>query len=113
MFKYDGTDAYDTKWFVNPYTANMHGVLLDTTFKLQHHDSEGGPFGYDDFRLWIFKDESTFTNKGDGGYSNWAFVGSDGETDTVRHPRAGRSPAATPTAPSTFPPGPPRSRPTA
>ncbi|MDH6143586.1 hypothetical protein P3T35_005621 [Kitasatospora sp. GP30] len=90
VFKYDGTDAYDTKWFVNPYTANMHGVLLDTTFKLQHHDSEGGPFGYDDFRLWIFKDESTFTNKGDGGYSNWAFVGSDGETDTVRHPPCGK-----------------------
>ncbi|WP_331744625.1 RICIN domain-containing protein [Kitasatospora sp. NBC_01300] len=79
VFKYDGTDLYDTVWFRNVYEANMNGVLVDTTVKLQHHDSQGGPAGYDDFRIWVFAGDSTFTNKGDGGYGNWAFVGSDSD----------------------------------
>ncbi|MFD7593785.1 RICIN domain-containing protein [Kitasatospora sp. NPDC059812] len=79
VFKYDGTDLYDTLWFRNVYEADMRGVLIDQTVKLEHHDSEGGPTGYDDFRIWVFAGESTFTNKGDGGYGNWAFVGSDSD----------------------------------
>ncbi|QEU99244.1 RICIN domain-containing protein [Streptomyces viridifaciens] len=89
VFKYDGTDAYDTKWFVNPYTANMNSVVVDTTVKLEHHDSEGGPLGYDDFRIWIFAGDSTFTNMGDGGYVNWAFVGNDSDRSVVRHRSCG------------------------
>ncbi|GAB2725336.1 RICIN domain-containing protein [Kitasatospora kifunensis] len=79
VFKYDGTDLYDTIWFRNTYEADMNGVLVDTTVKLQHHDSQGGPAGYDDFRIWVFAGDSTFTNKGDGGYGNWAFVGNDSD----------------------------------
>ncbi|WP_181799225.1 RICIN domain-containing protein [Kitasatospora acidiphila] len=79
VFKYDGTDLYDTLMFHNDYQADMTGVLVDTTVKLQHHDSEGGPTGYDDFRIWVFSGDSTFTNNGDGGYGNWAFVGSDSD----------------------------------
>ncbi|WP_035802896.1 RICIN domain-containing protein [Kitasatospora mediocidica] len=79
VFKYDGTDLYDTIWFRNVYEADMNGVLVDTTVKLEHHDSEGGPAGYDDFRIWVFAGDSTFTNKGDGGYGNWAFVGNDSD----------------------------------
>ncbi|MGW3041167.1 RICIN domain-containing protein [Kitasatospora sp. NPDC001159] len=79
VFKYDGTDLYDTIWFRNTYEADMSGVLVDTTVKLKHHDSEGGPAGYDDFRIWVFAGDSTFTNKGDGGYGNWAFVGNDSD----------------------------------
>ncbi|MFJ2867777.1 RICIN domain-containing protein [Kitasatospora sp. NPDC087314] len=79
VFKYDGTDLYDTIWFRNVYEADMHGVLIDQTVKLEHHDSEGGPAGYDDFRIWVFAGDSTFTNKGDGGFGNWAFVGNDSD----------------------------------
>ncbi|GAA2157414.1 hypothetical protein GCM10009760_59580 [Kitasatospora kazusensis] len=89
VFKYDGTDAYDTKWFNNPYTADMNAVVVDTTVKLEHHDSEGGPLGYDDFRIWVFAGDSTFTNMGDGGYVNWAFVGNDGDRSVVRHRSCG------------------------
>ncbi|MEY9948053.1 RICIN domain-containing protein [Kitasatospora sp. GAS1066B] len=80
VFKYDGTDLYSSgPVFHNPYVADMNGVLVDTTVKLEHHDSEGGPTGYDDFRIWVFSGDSTFTNNGDGGYGNWAFVGNDSD----------------------------------
>ena len=87
VFKYDGTDLYDTVVFHNTPVADMNGVLVDTTVKLEHHDSEGGPTGYDDFRIWVFSGDSTFTNNGDGGYVNWAFVGNDSDR-TVTNSRS-------------------------
>ncbi|MFE4359704.1 RICIN domain-containing protein [Kitasatospora sp. NPDC056800] len=80
VFKYDGTDAFDTKWFKNDYSANMRGVMFEDDVKLEHHDKEGGPQGYDDFKVWVFAGESTFVNYGDGGFMNWAFIGHDSDT---------------------------------
>ncbi|MGC0317584.1 RICIN domain-containing protein [Kitasatospora acidiphila] len=110
VFKYDGTDLYSSgPVFHNPYEADMNGVLVDTTVRLDHHDSEGGPTGYDDFRIWVFSGDSTFTNNGDGGYVNWAFVGNDSDrtvTNTrpclritcTEHQRIIHFPATTPAA---------------
>ncbi|WP_406195243.1 ricin-type beta-trefoil lectin domain protein [Kitasatospora sp. NBC_01560] len=82
VFKTVGTDLYDTEWFTNEHKADMKGVLLDTTYKLNHFlDKEKKePSGYDKFRIWVFQGDSTFRNRGDGGYLNWAFVGNDGDT---------------------------------
>ncbi|MFJ3794443.1 ricin-type beta-trefoil lectin domain protein [Kitasatospora sp. NPDC090091] len=82
VFKTVGTDLYDTEWFTNEHKADMKGVLLDTTYKLNHFmDKEKKePSGYDKFRIWVFQGDSTFRNRGDGGYMNWAFVGNDGDT---------------------------------
>ncbi|MGW2873295.1 ricin-type beta-trefoil lectin domain protein [Kitasatospora sp. NPDC001225] len=82
VFKTVGTDLYDTEWFRNEYKSDMRGVLLDTTYKLNHFlDKEKKePSGYDVFRIWVFQGDSTFRNRGDGGYLNWAFTGNDGDT---------------------------------
>ncbi|MGW2540942.1 ricin-type beta-trefoil lectin domain protein [Kitasatospora sp. NPDC001574] len=82
VFKTVGTDLYDTEWFTNEHRTDMKGVLLDTTYKLNHFlDKEKKePSGYDKFRIWVFQGDSTFRNRGDGGYMNWAFVGNDGDS---------------------------------
>ncbi|MGW5003571.1 GDSL-type esterase/lipase family protein [Streptomyces hydrogenans] len=83
VFKTMGTDVYDVPWFRNEYTADMNGVLLDTTYKLNHFfnkEDQTDPAGYDVFRIWVFQGDSTFRNRGDGGYMNWAFVGHDSDT---------------------------------
>ncbi|WP_186768211.1 ricin-type beta-trefoil lectin domain protein [Streptomyces qinzhouensis] len=82
VFKTVGTDLYETEWFTNEHKADMRGVLLDTTFKLNHFmdKEQKEPSGYDVFRIWVFQGDSTFRNRGDGGYMNWAFVGQDSDT---------------------------------
>ncbi|WP_406086342.1 ricin-type beta-trefoil lectin domain protein [Kitasatospora purpeofusca] len=83
VFKTVGTDLYDTEWFTNEHKADMKGVLIDTTYKLNHFmnkEEQKDPSGYDKFRIWVFQGESTFRNRGDGGYMNWAFVGNDGDS---------------------------------
>jgi hypothetical protein len=79
VFKHMGTDAYDIPWFKNAFTFStvQEEVLYQTEVTLNHYDSEGGAFGYDKFYIWVFSGEATFTNKGDGGYMNWAFLGYD------------------------------------
>ncbi|MBP5977201.1 stress protein [Brasilonema sp. CT11] len=47
-----------------PYDRNINGVKF---FKQANY--QGVPYG-----IWIFED-GTFTNKGDGGFINWAFNG--------------------------------------
>ncbi|MFD8979896.1 RICIN domain-containing protein [Streptomyces sp. NPDC059564] len=80
VFKTNGTDAYDTPWFKNDYSANMRGVMYEDSVRLNHLDAEGGPQGYDDFKIWVFAGESTFVNYGDGGFMNWSFLGYDSDT---------------------------------
>ncbi|MFJ9434340.1 RICIN domain-containing protein [Streptomyces sp. NPDC101490] len=82
VFKTVGTDLYETEWFRNEHKADMKGVLLDTTYKLNHFmdKDKKEPSGYDTFRIWVFQGDSTFRNRGDGGYMNWAFVGHDSDT---------------------------------
>ncbi|MFJ9847650.1 RICIN domain-containing protein [Kitasatospora sp. NPDC101155] len=86
VFKYDGTDMWDTLMFHNSYDAKMNGVLVDTTVRLHHYFTPGttDPSGYDDFRIWVFAGDSTFTNYGDGGYMNWSFVGQDDDQTKTR-----------------------------
>ncbi|MFJ9691624.1 ricin-type beta-trefoil lectin domain protein [Kitasatospora sp. NPDC101183] len=82
VYKTVGTDLYDTEWFKGEYKSDMKGVLIDTTYKLNHFlDKEKkDPSGYDVFRIWVFQGDSTFRNRTDGGYMNWAFVGNDGDS---------------------------------
>ncbi|GAA3024084.1 hypothetical protein GCM10020229_39260 [Kitasatospora albolonga] len=82
VFKTVGTDLYETEWFKNEYKEDMKGVLIDTTFKLNHFmdKEQKDPSGYDKFRIWVFQGDSTFRNRGDGGFMNWAFIGQDSDT---------------------------------
>ncbi|MFI6152922.1 RICIN domain-containing protein [Kitasatospora sp. NPDC051170] len=82
VYKTVGTDLYDTEWFKGEYKSDMKGVLIDTTYKLNHFlDKEKkDPSGYDVFRIWVFQGDSTFRNRTDGGFMNWAFVGQDGDS---------------------------------
>ncbi|GLF99359.1 ricin-type beta-trefoil lectin domain protein [Streptomyces yaizuensis] len=82
VFKTVGTDLYNTEWFHNEHKADMKGVLIATTYKLNHFmdKEQREPSGYDIFRIWVFQGDSTFRNRGDGGYLNWAFVGNDSDT---------------------------------
>jgi hypothetical protein len=61
-------------------------VVYDQTFRVSHHfgSNPNDPAGHDDFRVWVFAGDSTFTNWGDGGYSNWAFVGNDSDQTLTR-----------------------------
>lgn len=47
-----------------PYDRNINGIKF-----FKQTDYQGVPYG-----IWLFKD-GTFTNKGDGGFINWAFNG--------------------------------------
>ncbi|WMX46665.1 ricin-type beta-trefoil lectin domain protein [Streptomyces roseicoloratus] len=113
VFKTSGTDLYDIEWFKNKYEADMKGVLLDTTFKLNHFldKEQRDPSGYDKFRIWVFQGESTFRNHGDGGYMNWAFIGNDSDTvknnvRTLHFPaRPGMSPRTGSLTPDSAAPG--------
>jgi hypothetical protein len=64
-----------------PYNRNIRGVKF---FKQANY--QGVPYG-----IWIFED-GTFTNKGDGGFINWAFngrfqrSGNQGHTVTFQKP---------------------------
>lgn len=49
----------------HPYTADLKGIVSDAVY---HYS------GYPDFRVVAF-DSGTVTNKGDGGWLNWAFRG--------------------------------------
>ncbi|MFJ1752013.1 RICIN domain-containing protein [Kitasatospora sp. NPDC088134] len=81
VFKYMGTDSYDIPWFYNDFDASgLRGVVFSQEVKLQHYDSIGGPAGYDRFYIWVFYGDSTFVNKGDGGFMNWAFLGQDSDS---------------------------------
>ncbi|MFD5465538.1 ricin-type beta-trefoil lectin domain protein [Kitasatospora sp. NPDC127059] len=82
VYKTVGTDMYDTEWFKGEYKSDMKGVLLDTTYKLNHFldKDKKDPSGYDVFRIWVFQGDSTFRNRTDGGFMNWAFVGNDGDS---------------------------------
>ncbi|MER7842325.1 ricin-type beta-trefoil lectin domain protein [Kitasatospora sp. NPDC096077] len=82
VYKTVGTDLYDTEWFKGEYKADIKGVLLDTTYKLKHYmdKDKRDPSGYDVFRIWVFQGDSTFRNRTDGGFMNWAFVGNDGDS---------------------------------
>ncbi|QIY66658.1 RICIN domain-containing protein [Streptomyces sp. RPA4-2] len=82
VFKTVGTDLFDSEFFVNEHTADMTGVLLDTTYKLKHFldKDQKDPSGYDIFQIWVFQGDSTFRNRGDGGFMNWAFTGNDSDT---------------------------------
>ncbi|MFI7537329.1 RICIN domain-containing protein [Streptosporangium sp. NPDC049376] len=73
VFKYKGTDSWEVPWFRNDYKADMTEVLMDVDYELVH-DPKGWT-SRDWFRIWIFRGASTFVNKGDGGYMNWAFGG--------------------------------------
>lgn len=57
VFKTVGTDLFDSEFFVNEHTADMKGVLLDTTYKLKHFldKDQKDPSGYDIFQIWVFQ----------------------------------------------------------
>jgi hypothetical protein len=46
------------------------------TFKFAQATFKGGLTGNITYGVWVFTSAATFTNRGDGGYINWAFYGS-------------------------------------
>src|SRR5262249_17855268 len=45
------------------------------TFKFAQATFKGGLTGNITYGVWVFSSAATFTNKGDGGFINWAFYG--------------------------------------
>ena len=45
------------------------------TFKFAQATFKGGLSGNITYGVWVFNSAATFTNRGDGGYINWAFSG--------------------------------------
>jgi hypothetical protein len=45
------------------------------TFKFAQTTFNGGLTGNITYGIWVFSSAATFTNKGDGGFINWAFYG--------------------------------------
>jgi hypothetical protein len=69
-----------TKGKVNVMVFNMQQSFdfnpPSGTFKFKQATFDGGSGGKITYGVWIFHSPAVFTNKGDGGFINWAFYGS-------------------------------------